>query len=140
MALAWPLVFQILWTLVVLGLLGYRRLQALREGRARRAGLELSRAGWPDDVTQVSNNFDNQFQTPVLFYALCSLALATSMAGPVLVALAWIFCTARVVHTAIHVTTNHIPYRFAAFLVGVVVLAAMLVVVVLSLPAAAPTA
>ena len=129
MALAWPLLFQALWTLVVLGLLGYRRFHALREQRAEPAGLELSKAGWPDDVTKVSNNFDNQFQTPVLFYMICGVALVAGLAGPALVGLAWVFCASRVVHTAVHVSNNHVPYRFAAFFVGVIVLAAMLVTV-----------
>lgn len=132
-SLAWPVLAQIVWTLLVLALLGARRYRALKEKRARLPGLDLSRDGWPDDVRKVSNNLDNQFQTPVLFYAVCGLAVLTGSASGAVVALAWLFVAARVGHTAVHVTTNHVPLRFAFYAAGVTALVAMTAAVAVAL-------
>ncbi|MFT5808404.1 MAG: hypothetical protein ACI9LG_002720 [Moritella dasanensis] len=33
----------------------------------------LNNKAWPEDVVQVSNNLDNQFESPLVFYGLTSL-------------------------------------------------------------------
>lgn len=124
-ALAWPVLAQIVWTMLVLALLGVRRYRAIKEKRARLPGLDLSREGWPDDVRKVSNNFDNQFQTPVLFYAICGVAVLTGAAGGAMAALAWLFVVTRIGHTAVHVTSNHVPLRFGFYAAGVGALVTM---------------
>lgn len=59
---------------------------------------------------------------PVLFYALVALAIITRKADLLFVVLSWIFVVSRLVHAAVYVTTNHVPHRFAAYLVGAVTL------------------
>lgn len=125
--LALPVLAQVFWTLVVLTGLGAARLRAIRQGHARVPGLALSKEGWPDDVRKVSNNFDNQFQVPVLFYVICGAATILETAGPLMTALAWFFVASRVAHTAVHVTTNYIPLRFGIFMAGFVALVIMYV-------------
>ena len=44
------------------------------------------------------------------------------------VVMAWLFVVSRIVHAFIHVTSNHVGQRFAAFLVGAVILALMWII------------
>jgi len=65
---------QIVWTMVVGFLTGRARFGAAGAGRIK-GDIALSDAGWPDDVRKVANNFNNQWETPTLFYALILMAL-----------------------------------------------------------------
>ena len=111
-----PVLAQIFWTLVVLCGLGVTRIRALRHRRADLSRLSISVEGWPSDARKMSNNFDNQFQIPVLFYVVCILATIMETAGPAMTALAWFFVVMRVAHTAVHVTNNYVPLRFAFYM------------------------
>ncbi len=80
----------------------------------------LDTSSYPEAVRKVSNNVANQFETPVLFYAVVAIALATGTVNwPVAVG-AVIFVASRYVHHAIHVGSNHVRKRFNAFLVGLI--------------------
>jgi hypothetical protein len=61
----------------------------------------------------------------VLFYVLVALALTTRKADMLFVVMAWVFVASRLVHAAIHTTSNKLAWRFQAFVVGVLILAAM---------------
>jgi hypothetical protein len=87
--------------------------------------IALGQPNWPPRVMQISNAYHNQFQLPVLFYALVAFALITRKADVIFVVMAWIFVAVRLVHAAIHVTTNRVPVRFYAFLVSAIVLLLM---------------
>ena len=76
-----------------------RRGEALRH-RAARAALAAASA------TQFANCFHNQFELPVLFYAVVAFILITSTNSFVFVLLAWIFVAARLVHAYIHTGAN----------------------------------
>lgn len=70
------------------------------------------------DSTQTADNFRNLFELPVLFYALCALAVAMRVESPLLVGLAWAFVASRYVHSFIHCTYNRVMHRFGAFVLG----------------------
>ncbi len=76
-------------------------------------------------MQQVSNAFANQFELPVLFYAVVGLALATRQGDTLFVGLAWLFVLTRIVHAGIYATSNVVIRRFQAFLAGALVLLAM---------------
>jgi len=137
LALAWPVMAQILLTLVLLIWTGRARVAVARAGRVRLGTLALSGEGWPDDVKKISNNMHNQFETPILFYVLCGLATAIGATGTLMAVLAWSWFASRLVHCAIHVTSNRIRYRFCAFAVGVTILLVMWAVLFLRLVASA---
>ena len=80
---------------------------------------------WPRCATQIGNCFQNQLETPILFYVVIALGLITRMTGVVFVTLAWAFVASRLVHAYIHTGTNNVKMRFYAMLVGVIVLGAM---------------
>jgi len=87
--------------------------------------IALREPNWPADVTKVANAFHNQLELPILFYAVTALALATQHAGTVLVTLAWIFVILRLIHAAIHVTSNTVRLRGTAWILGAFVLGLM---------------
>jgi hypothetical protein len=79
-------------------------------------------------VQQISNCYHNQFQLPVLFYALVAFALILRKADLLFVVMAWLFVASRVVHAAIHTTSNNVGQRFAAFGVGALILFLMWII------------
>jgi hypothetical protein len=79
-------------------------------------------------VQQISNCYHNQFQLPVLFFVLTILALFLRKADLLFVVMAWIFVLLRIVHAAIHVTSNRVLHRFQAFAASALVLLLMWVI------------
>ena len=109
---------------LALGLLWYLgtiRIPMVMKGEVRIDDIALERKGWPKREWQASNAFDNQFQLPVLFYVGAGLALYF---GPTLleIVLAWLFVVSRYAHAFVHVTDNHVIRRFAAYLIGLLLL------------------
>jgi hypothetical protein len=133
MSLLYPVLAQVLLTFVLILWTGRVRAGALRAGRAHLRDTALSSDAWPEDVRKVSNNARNQYETPVLFYVLCGAAIYLGVTGIVMTLLAWAYVATRLVHTAIHTTTNNVRRRFYTFTVGLAVLILMWIVVVVRL-------
>src|SRR5882757_9568019 len=106
---------------------------ALRGGDVRRGAVKLDKVGlrepgWPTRTTQVAYAFSNQFEVPVLFYVLVAFLMIMRHADVIFVALAWLFVATRIVHAAIHVTSNTVKRRGPVFGIGVMVLLIMWVI------------
>ncbi|WP_017930495.1 MAPEG family protein [Robiginitomaculum antarcticum] len=102
-----------------------------RVGSAVRGKVDMRdvvKNGWPRGwIKNSGDNFDNQYQVPLLFIAVCIIAFVTAQADHNLVLLAWAFVALRIVHAAIHLTFNHILMRFSAFLASTLILFAMII-------------
>ncbi len=72
-----PLVLHILLTFVVGALSLQARIAAVRSNRALLKATALDNSAWPDEARKFSNNFDNQFQVPMLAYTAVAVFLAT---------------------------------------------------------------
>ena len=72
-----------------------------------------------------ANNYQSQFELPVLFYVVLAFALATELVDGVLIGLAWAFVGARLLHSIVHTGSNKIVTRFKVFVAGLVFLVAM---------------
>ena len=120
-----PLFVQIALTFVLLFWMGRSRVALLRSGEVKVGDIALGERRWPPKVQQVANAYHNQFEVPVLFFALTALALVTRKADLAFVVMAWIFVASRLVHAYIFTTSNRVSQRFMAFLVGVVILVLM---------------
>ena len=120
-----PVFVQVALTFALLFSLGPMRVGALRRGETKLRDIALGQNAWPARITQVSRSFDNQFQLPVLFYVVAVLAILTRKIDPVIVSGAWVFVVSRVVHAAVHVTSNQVTQRFYAYLLGALVLAGL---------------
>jgi len=123
-----------LWTMLVLILVGARRVLAVRSGRVPRSAFRFGEApGVPDDVVAANRNFMNLLETPVLFYVAVIAFYITHRVTPGTVTLAWVFVALRLVHSFIQLTSNHIMHRFFAFVASNVVLATLWIRFVLAL-------
>ena len=113
---------QVLLTIAILVLMGRERVPRVMSGEINVADIAVDRSAYPLRARLLSNNFDNQFQLPMLFFASALLALVIGFAGWTEVILAWLFVALRYVHAVIHVTTNRVQRRFAAYTAGLAVL------------------
>lgn len=120
-----PVFVQLGLTFALLFLTGGSRFGALKSGKVRVRDIALGERNWPPRALQFQNAYHNQFEVPVLFYVLVVLALITRKADMLFVVMAWMFVVSRLVHAAIHITSNRVPRRFQAFLVGVLILLIM---------------
>ena len=80
---------------------------------------------WPVRTTQIGNCYLNQFELPVLFYALIALALPLRHADLVIVMLSWVFVVTRLAHAGVFVTSNNLRTRWLAWFAGALVVTAM---------------
>jgi len=125
MPLLWPVLAHMALVFVLIGITGAKRVAAAQAGEVRLSEVALSNTAWPEDSRKFANNLANQFETPVLFYALVGIAIflgATSIAMQVC---AWGYLASRLGHTWIHVTSNNVVHRFYAFAAGIAFLIAM---------------
>lgn len=120
-----PLFVQVLLTFVLGTWTGYLRVQAVRSGVVKPRDVALREPNWPPHVLKVQNAVQNQLELPLLFYLLTVLAWLTKQADLLFVVMAWVFVGLRLLHAAVHVTSNHLGRRAILFMVGVTVLVAM---------------
>lgn len=124
-----PMLAQITLTLGMYIVLALRKTQALRAKTMNLKEAALDNKAWPESVVKVSNNIANQFESPVLFYALCLILFAINGVTLLSVALAWVFIALRYLHMKIHIGSNHVPKRLKVFVMsqGVLLLMTALV-------------
>lgn len=124
MALA-PVFALVLLSFLLLFGMGRARIRALSNKDVRIPDIALGQKAWPAQATQIANAYSNQFELPLLFYALVALALPLRQMDLVMVLLAWLFVVTRYVHAGVYATSNNIQQRFSAFIAGAMVLLAM---------------
>lgn len=83
--------------------------------------------------TQAADSFRNQFETPVLFYALVAIALGTAHIPQWLPLCAWVYVGLRLLHALIHLSYNNVQHRLVAFLLGFALLQGMWLAYVIGL-------
>ena len=103
----------------------YSRRKTLLSRETRVKDIVLGQPNWPARVTQIGNCYNNQFQLPLLFYALIAVALPLRHADLVMVLLSWVFVVTRLAHAGVFVTSNNILHRSTSWLAGALVLLAM---------------
>lgn len=121
--LALAIAAQVLLTLGLLIWMGRERVPRVMRGEIRVADIAVDKGAYPLKARLLSNSFDNQFQLPLLFFVGALAALHFGLLDWFIVGLAWLFVALRYVHAAIHVTTNRVYRRFAAYTAGLAVLA-----------------
>ncbi|WP_024509847.1 MAPEG family protein [Bradyrhizobium sp. ARR65] len=120
-----PLFVQIGLTFALLiWMVGLRR-QTLVSGETKIRDIALGQPNWPARATQVGNCYRNQFELPLLFYALIALALPLRHADLFIVLMSWLFVITRFAHAGIFVSSNDLGRRSIAWLAGALVLLVM---------------
>ncbi|WP_019962013.1 MAPEG family protein [Woodsholea maritima] len=101
------------------------RTKAIRSGEAPLKDILLGQKNYPQKTQQISNAFNNQFETPTYFFALAIMAMVVGIQDLIMLGAAWIYVILRLVHTYIYVTSNYLQARFLAFFGGIIALMVM---------------
>ncbi len=132
MSLNIPFLLMMVLTMIIWFFMGRLRLRALKARdvsikafKTRTAAAEL-----PENIQKVADNFKNQFELPVIFYALCLYLAWGNEVSVTYIALAYVFVISRYVHSWIHCTYNNVVHRFYAYLVGGVALWLMVIMTI----------
>ncbi len=80
-----------------------------------------------------SRHAANLLEMPMLFYAVVLMIHTSGATSTLFLGLAWAFVAARFVHAVVHLTVNHVLYRFVSFAIGVAILLAMWVLLLIRL-------
>jgi hypothetical protein len=94
------------------------RIKAVKSGSAKLHEIATDSGAWPARVKKHGDNFDNQFETPMLWYSACALIVALKLEDTVFAALSWMFLLTRLAHSYVHTTHNNVPSRMRIFLLG----------------------
>jgi hypothetical protein len=72
-------------------------------------------ASVPSYVSIPNRNYMNLLELPMLFYVVCVLLYVTAGASSFAVGLAWLYVALRILHSAIHLSYNHVIHRLTVF-------------------------
>jgi hypothetical protein len=131
-AIFWPVIIQALATLYLYIPMSARRIASVKSGEAKASDYRLVEKE-PADVRQMTRAIANQYEAPILFYAVCISAYVTQNAGTVMLVLAWAFVIVKCCHVFVQSTSNRLRIRRPIFMVSFFVLIAMWVVFALQL-------
>lgn len=131
--LIYPTLALIFWIFIVGVILALRRKTAFTSGAVRPADVSVSTERYPVPARLAAANFTNQFETPVIFFAVVMVAMETGATGYVMALLAWLYVATRIVHTLIHIGPNGLPLRGAVYGIGCIALFCMWLGVLISL-------
>jgi hypothetical protein len=120
-----PVFVQFALTVYVLTRMGLGRVRAVRSGQVKRSEIDTNKSAYPEAVQNFANNYQSQFELPVLFYVVLLFALVTGFIDGLLIGLAWGFVGSRLMHSFVHTGTNRIVTRFKVFVAGLVFLVGM---------------
>lgn len=131
-AIFWPVIIQAAITLFLYIPMSARRIASVKSGTAKASDYRLV-AKEPDDVRQMTRAIANQYETPILFYAVVVSSYVTQNSGTLMLALAWAYVALKCAHVYIQTTSNRLSYRRPIFTAAFVVLIIMWVVFALGL-------
>ena len=125
MAIVWPAFALFVLTAIVVLRLARLRVAAVAGGRVDPRYYKIFRGdGEPEEIAAVARNLNNLFEAPTLFYVGTAIAFAAGEAGVLLVSLGWAYVAFRFLHSAIHLSTNRVLWRFRVFAASWLVLIA----------------
>jgi hypothetical protein len=116
---------QVALTFVLLFWMASLRTGSIKRGEVKIRDIALGEPAWTARGTQIGNCYHNQFQLPVLFYAVVAFAMITRKADLIFVVLAWLFVLTRLAHAYIHTSSNYVPTRARVFFLGALILIVM---------------
>src|SRR5580692_4772489 len=112
-----------IWTGLMVFLLGFNRIRAVRAGRVPRGAFRLGESPEvPPDVTIWNRNLINLLEMPMLFYVVSICFYVTHLVRPGVLTYAWIYVALRIVHSLIHVTSNRIMARLVVYAASNIIL------------------
>ena len=119
----YPLLALVAWTFLVLLLIPYQRVKAVRSQQINGDDFKLGESeNVPAKVSIPNRNYMNLLELPVLFYVVCIVLYLFSGLSPVTLGLAWVYVVLRIMHSLVHLTYNNVLHRLFFFATSNVVL------------------
>jgi hypothetical protein len=128
-SILWPMLAQIGWTFALYAWLTAARSRAVARGEVKYSAFALGR-NEPVDVARITRNVANQFELPVIFYAVVVLLVLLGRVSAIDVLAAWVFVAGRVIHTLVQTLTDDVPLRGRVFLINFAALVVLVMHVV----------
>jgi hypothetical protein len=123
-SLLWPMLAQIGWTFMLYAWLTVARTRAVKSGQIDYSCFVLGREE-PLEVARITRNLGNQFELPVIFYALVVLLVALGRVTWFDVVVAWVFVAGRVIHTLVQTLTDNVVLRGRVFVISFMAVVAL---------------
>ena len=120
----WPMLAHIGWVFMLYAWLTYARTRAVKRGEIDYSCFVLGRDE-PLEVARITRNLANQFELPLIFYALVVLLAALGKVTVADVVAAWVFVAGRVLHTLVQTLTDNVPLRGQVFTINFLAVAAL---------------
>ena len=122
----WPVIALVALTACVWVLLYVRRISEILQAGIDPQSLATSEmaAKKLENVT-AADNFANLLETPLLFYAICTIIFVAGEVTQLQLLLAWLYVALRCLHSLIHVTYNRVIHRWIVYVTSTVCLFAM---------------
>ena len=79
----------------------------------------------PLHVARITRNLANQFELPVIFYALVVLLIVLARVTWIDIAAAWVFVAGRIIHTLVQTLTDNVKLRGQVFMINFLAVAAL---------------
>ena len=134
-AIVYPVFALAAWTGLVLGLIPVARLRAGRRGLVGTDDFKFGESPAVPPAVRIPNrNYMNLLELPVLFYVACLLIFVTATTTASILALAWAYVAARVLHSVVHLTYNKVVHRLTLFAISNGLLIALWALAWLQLP------
>lgn len=116
-ALMGPVLAQVGLTLVTLIVLYGNRLPPMIATRPSNDIMQDPRSleKLPKTARFAAQNYNHQFESPVLFYVLCLGAMVADLGTETTLLIAWAYVGLRVLHAIIHISYNRVIHRFVVF-------------------------
>jgi hypothetical protein len=105
------------WTMMLYAWLTVARKRAVDRGEVDYSAFLLGREE-PLVPARIARNLANQFELPVIFYALVILLLTLKQVTLTDLIAAWIFVAGRVIHSLVQTLTDNVPLRGKVFMIN----------------------
>lgn len=129
------LIAMLLLVLILFFLLFVSRMRALYSKKVGLAYFEVFKgAQAPEYLTKVTNNVNNLFEVPPIFYMAVVLTLVFDIENDFMLFCAWGFVVSRYVHSFVHITFNNYLVRGSVFTVSIFFLVMLWLEILQKLP------
>ncbi|MEM9106038.1 MAG: MAPEG family protein [Pseudomonadota bacterium] len=124
LGILWPTLVHLALIQFLFVMVSIRRQQAVRETKLEMD--DLAQAGREPELSRRwARNLDNQFQVPMLYYALVAILIARQEVSVAQIVLAWIFVFGRIAHTIVQTRTDDVALRGQVFTINYAALSLM---------------
>lgn len=122
-----PICAQAFLTFVVWFFMYYERIGTMLKKRIKTQDLADGDYGAKvlKDVVNSSDNLENLFEVPMLFFAVCLTIQVAGITDLIYVKMGCTYVALRALHSFIHCTYNRVMHRFLAYATSTLVLLAM---------------